>query len=49
MEAVDEKLGLHKSREQVVRETAGWLTHEEAENLRKSVKVFHQVHKEDWD
>lgn len=49
MEAVDEKLGLHKSREQVVRETAGWLTHEEAENLRQFVKVFHQVNKEDWD
>ena len=49
IEAVDEKLGLHKSREQVVRETAGWLTHEEAENLRQAVKVFHRVNEEDWD
>ncbi|MBA4394058.1 MAG: hypothetical protein C0407_10940 [Desulfobacca sp.] len=49
MEAVDEKLGLLKSREQIVRETAGWLTHEEAENLRQAVKVFHQVNEEDWD
>ena len=48
IEAVDEKLGLHKSREQVVREMAGWLTHEEAEDLRQAVKVFHQINKEDW-
>ncbi len=49
METVDEKSGLYKSREQIVRETSGWLTHEEAENLRKAVRVFHQVNEEDWD
>ena len=32
MEAVDEKLGLHKSREQLIREMAGWLNHERPRN-----------------
>ena len=49
MEAVDEKLGLHKSREQVIRDLAGWLSHDEAEELRQAVKVFDQVNKGDWD
>jgi hypothetical protein len=49
MEAVDEKLGLHKSREQVIRDLAGWMTHDEAEELRQAVKVFDQVNKGDWD
>lgn len=48
LEAVDDKLGLHKSREQVVRVTSGWLTHEEAENQRQVVKIFDQVKKKDW-
>jgi hypothetical protein len=48
LETVDEKLGLYKSREQVARETAGWLTHEEAENQRQAGKVFDQVKKKDW-
>ncbi len=49
LEAVDEKLGLHKSREQVVRELAGWMTHEEAEDLRRTTEVFQRVSKGDWD
>jgi hypothetical protein len=49
LEAVDEKLGLHKSREQVIRELAGWMTHEEAEELRRVTKIFNRVNKGDWD
>jgi hypothetical protein len=45
---VDEKLGLTKSREQTIRELAGWLTPEEADELRKSVDVFSQIHEGDW-
>ena len=30
LEAVDEKMGLVKGREQIVRELSGWLSHEEA-------------------
>jgi uncharacterized protein (DUF1778 family) len=47
LEAVDEKLGLAKNREQVVRELAGWLSHEEAQELRKAVEIFKKVNKED--
>jgi predicted DNA-binding protein len=46
LEAVDEKLGLAESREQVVRELAGWLCHEEAQELRKAVEVFKKLDEE---
>ena len=49
LEAVDEKLGLTKSREQTIRELAGWLTHEEAHELRQSVEVFNQINEGDWE
>jgi uncharacterized protein (DUF1778 family) len=49
LEAVDEKLGLVKNREQVVRELAGWLSHAEAQELRKAVEIFEKVGEEDWD
>jgi hypothetical protein len=45
---VDEKLGLVKNREQVVRELAGWLSHEEAQELRKAVETFNKVEEGDW-
>ena len=48
LNAVDEKLGLTKSREQTIRELAGWLTPEEADELRKSVDVFRRIHEGDW-
>jgi len=43
--AVDEKMGLVKGREQIVRELSGWLSHEEAEELRKAVEIFNKVEK----
>ena len=49
LEAVDEKLGLTKTREQLIREMAGWLTSEEAHELRESVKVFSQINEGDWE
>jgi uncharacterized protein (DUF1778 family) len=48
LEAVDEKMGLVKDREQIVRELSGWLSHEEAEELRKAVEIFDKVEEEDW-
>jgi len=48
LEAVDEKMGLVKGREQIVRELSGWLSHEEAEELRKAVEIFDKVEEEDW-
>jgi predicted DNA-binding protein len=49
LEAVDEKLGLVKDREKIVRELAGWLSHEEAQEVRKAVEIFNNVDEEDWD
>ena len=49
LEALDEKLGLAEDRGQTVRKLAGWLSNEEARELRTSVDIFSQVHKEDWD
>ena len=43
LEAVEEKLGLIRDREKIVRELAGWMLHEEAEELRKSIEIFDQV------
>ena len=47
-EAIDEKLGLVKNRKQTIRQLAGWLTHEEAEELRASLDVFNQINQGDW-
>jgi hypothetical protein len=44
LSAVDEKLGLTKTREQAIREFAGWLSHEEANELRETLSVFGQIH-----
>jgi hypothetical protein len=49
LEAIDEKLGIAKNREQTIRELAGWMSHEEAEFLRSSLKVFDEIQEEDWD
>ena len=48
LEAIDEKLGLSKSRQEIIRETAGWLSHEDAQELRKSISVFAEVDEKDW-
>ncbi len=47
--AVDEKLGLTKNREQTIRELSGWLSHEEAAELREAIDVFSQIHEGDWE
>ena len=49
LEAVDEKLGLIKNREQTIRELAGWMSHDEAEELRNSLDIFNKINKGDWD
>lgn len=48
LEAIDEKLGIVKDREQIVRELAGWLSHEEAEELRRATRDFEEIHEGDW-
>jgi hypothetical protein len=49
LSAVDEKLGLTKSREQTIRELAGWLSHDEAGELRETLSVFGQIREGDWE
>jgi len=49
LNAVDEKLGLTKTREQSIRELAGWLSHEEANELREALAVFGQISEGDWE
>ncbi len=48
LEAIDEKLGFVKNREQTIRELAGWMSREEAEELRQTLKVFEEIHEGDW-
>jgi hypothetical protein len=48
MEAIDEKLGFAKNREKLIRELAGYLSHEEAEDLRKTVNHFNEINEEGW-
>ena len=48
LEAVHEKLGVVKSREELVRATAGWLSREDARKLRDSVEIFGEIDEEEW-
>jgi hypothetical protein len=49
LDAIDEKLGIVKNRERTIRELAGWMSHDEAEELRSSLRVFDEIHEGDWD
>lgn len=49
LDAVDEKLGLVNDREKTIRELAGWLSHEEAKDLRKTTEIFNQINDGDWN
>lgn len=48
LEAVNEKIGLAENREHLVRKTAGWLSPEEASDLKAAVKAFEEIREEDW-
>ena len=48
LEAIHEKLGIVQPREKLVKDTAGWLSREEARELRESVNVFGEVDEDDW-
>ena len=49
LEAIDEKLGIAKDREKLIRELAGWSSHDEADELRESLEIFNGIDEEDWD
>ena len=48
LEAVDEKLGLVKNRKNVIRDLAGWLSPEDAQELRQAIGVFNKINEGDW-
>jgi uncharacterized protein (DUF1778 family) len=48
LDAIDEKLGLEANREQLIRKAAGWLTPEDASELREALQVFEEIHEGDW-
>jgi predicted DNA-binding protein len=48
LEALDERLGLAEKREDLVRRMAGWMSQEEAEELREAVNIFNRVGEGDW-
>ena len=48
LEAVHEKLGVVKPRKDLVRDTAGWLNKEDAQELRDSVEIFGEIDEKEW-
>lgn len=48
IEAIDEKLGLKKNREDALRDFAGWLSSKEAEELRRAMSIFETIQEGDW-
>jgi predicted transcriptional regulator len=48
LEALEEKYNLRKSRRDLIRESAGWMSPEEAAELRDATAIFNQVDDEDW-
>ncbi len=47
LEALEEKYNLKKSRRDLIRESAGWLSADEAAELREAMAIFDQVDEED--
>ncbi len=49
LEAIDEKLGIRRERTARIRSFAGWMTREEADDLRKATETFEQIREGDWE
>jgi sugar/nucleoside kinase (ribokinase family) len=48
LDAVNEKLGMAESREQLVRKMAGWMSPKEASELQAAIKEFEEIREGDW-
>lgn len=48
LDAVNEKLGMAESREQLVRKMAGWMSPKEASELQAAVREFEEIREGDW-
>jgi predicted transcriptional regulator len=49
LEAISEKLGVHVSRKQLIKDLSGWMSHDEAAQLRIHLQHFDQVSEGDWE
>ena len=49
LDAIDEKIGISKNREKTIRDLAGWMSSQEAGELRKSIEVFNRIDEGDWE
>ena len=49
LEAISEKLGTRISRKQLIRNLSGWMSHDEAAELRVHLQHFDQVSEGDWE
>ena len=49
LEAISEKLGTSKNKKQLIRDLSGWMSHDEAEQLRSNLLDFDQVADGDWE
>lgn len=49
LEAIDEKLGIRRERAARIRSFAGWMTREEADELREAMEPFERIHEGDWE
>lgn len=49
LEAIDEKIAALKDRQTRIRQFAGWMSHEEAEELRQATDIFNRINDGDWE
>jgi uncharacterized protein (DUF1778 family) len=49
LEAIDEKIAALKDRQTRIRQFSGWMSHEEAQELRQTMDIFNRVHEGDWE
>lgn len=46
--AIDEKIASLRDRQTRIRQFAGWMSHEEAAELRQATDIFNRISDEDW-
>lgn len=49
LEAIDEKIAALKDRQTRIRQFAGWMSHEEAKELRQATDIFNRINDGDWE
>ena len=49
LEAISEKLGTRINRKQLIKNISGWMSHDEANQLRNHLQHFDQIADGDWE